>query len=82
MSISGPDGKVIRLPAYSKNVQPITLLKKAPFEIKAQALYTSLDPNRTLTERGQDLPSGSSKAARQSFTDNTRPIKHLSLRRS
>jgi hypothetical protein len=43
MSISGPDGKVIRLPAYSKNVQPITLLKKAPFEIKAQTLFTNLD---------------------------------------
>jgi hypothetical protein len=43
MSVPGPDGNLIRLPAYSKNVQPITLVKKAPFEIKAQTLFTNLD---------------------------------------
>jgi TraM recognition site of TraD and TraG len=43
MSVSDPDGQVIRLPAYTKGALPITLVKKAPFEIKAQALFTNLD---------------------------------------
>ncbi len=43
MSVSDPDGQVIRLPAYAKGALPITLVKKAPFEIKAQALFTNLD---------------------------------------
>jgi type IV secretory system conjugative DNA transfer VirD4/TraG family protein len=43
MSVSDPDGKVIRLPAYAKGALPITLLRKAPFEIKAQSLFTNPD---------------------------------------
>jgi hypothetical protein len=43
MSVSGPDGRVMRLPAYSKGALSITLAQTGHFEIKAQSLFPNLD---------------------------------------
>jgi len=43
LSISGPDGNVIRLPAYSKGAIPMKLTHSGQFEIKAQSLFPNLD---------------------------------------
>jgi TraM recognition site of TraD and TraG len=43
MSVSGPDDRVIRLPAYSKGALSITLARTEHFEVKAQSLFPSRD---------------------------------------
>jgi TraM recognition site of TraD and TraG len=43
MSVSGPDGNLIRLPTYAKGALSITLAREASFEIKAQSLFPYLD---------------------------------------
>ena len=43
MSVSGPDGNVMRLPAYSKHAVSMKLAQSRQFEIKAQSLFPSLD---------------------------------------
>ena len=43
MSVSGPDGNLIRLPAYSKHAVSMKLAQSRQFEIKAQSLFPNLD---------------------------------------
>jgi hypothetical protein len=43
MSVPGPDGAALRLPAYSKAAAPITLARLGSFEIKAHTLFSTID---------------------------------------
>jgi hypothetical protein len=44
MSMAGPDGSVIQLPAYSSGGPSITLTRNGHFEIRAQSLFPNLLP--------------------------------------
>ena len=48
MSVSGPDGTVIRLPAYGKGAVAMKLAQRGQLEIKAQPLFPILDRGSVL----------------------------------
>ena len=83
MSVSGPDGTLLRLPAYSKGAVSIKLAQRGHYEITAQSLFPKFDRRSGLNMAAAEICHQSRRKRPNGLPAPVlRYMKHLCLRRS